>query len=185
MDIENEDIEEKNTKERKKVKNQRKNYTIKEIQVVLKKFKENNSVTETAKFFNLPRTTVSGWVQKEEVYFSTDKNLSSLRLKPCGRKLDSFEYDDLLLEFIKEGRSHDIAITSSEVISKAIEIIPGFKEKSYDSLHHWFKRFREKYSYSIRKVTKISQNLPKKYLENLRSYIMLCYKINYRKGNLC
>ena len=52
-----------------------------------------------------------------------------------------------------------------------MEIIPNFKDKSYDSLHHWFKRFGEKYSYSIRKVTKISQQLPKNHLEKLREYL--------------
>lgn len=60
MDIEKEELEEKKTKERKKVKNQRKNYTIKKILVILNKFKENKSVSETSKFFDLPLTTVSG-----------------------------------------------------------------------------------------------------------------------------
>lgn len=108
---------------------------------------------------------------RQEEYFSQNKTFSNLRHKPYGRKLDSFEYNYQILEFIREGRTHDISITSSEVISKAIEIVPGFKEKSYDSLHHYFKRFREKHSHSIRKVTKISQNLPKNYLENLRNYL--------------
>jgi len=31
------------------------------------------------------------------------------------------------VEFIKEGRASDLAITSSEVIFKAIQIIPEFK----------------------------------------------------------
>ena len=67
--------------ERNKVKNQRHNYTIKEIRIVLTKYKENNSVTETGKLFNIPRTTVSGWVQKQESYFSKVNNLSSLKHK--------------------------------------------------------------------------------------------------------
>lgn len=41
---------------------------------------------------------------------------------------------------------------------KPLELIHKFKVKSYDSLHHWFKRFREKYKYSIKKVAKISQS---------------------------
>ena len=48
-----------------------------------------------------------------------------------------------MLAFIKEARSHEIAITSTEVINKAIEIVPDFKEKSYNSMHNWFKRSRE------------------------------------------
>ena len=119
-------------------------------------------------------------VQKQDLYFSKENNLSSFKLKPVGRYLDSFEYDNLLLEFIKEGREHDIAITSSEIISKAMEIIPNFNDKSYDSLHHWFKCFREKYSYSIRKVTKISQQLPKNHLEKLREYLYDSIKLTIK-----
>ena len=130
MDIDEEESQKDFSRERNKVKNQRHNYKIKEIKVVLTKYRENKSVSETAKFFNIPRTTVSGWVQKQESYFSKENNLSSFKLKPVWRHIDSFEYDDLLLEFIKEGREHDIAITSSEVISKAMEIIPNFKDKS-------------------------------------------------------
>lgn len=72
MDIEKEELEEKETKERKKAKNQRKNYTIIEILIVLNNFKETKSVSDTAKFFDLPLISVSGWVQRQEDYFSTD-----------------------------------------------------------------------------------------------------------------
>ena len=129
MDINEKESQKVISGERNKVKNQRHNYTIKKIKVVLTKYKENKSVSETAKFFNIPIETVSEWVQKQESYFSIENNLSNFKLKPVGRHLDSFE----LLEFIKEVREHDIAIKISEVISKAIEIIPSFKDKSYDS----------------------------------------------------
>ena len=72
-----------------------------------------------------------------------------------------------------------MAITSSEVIYKAIEMIPGFKDKSYNSLHLWFKKFRTRYSYAIRKVTKVAQSLPKNVLENLRDYLYTELKDNY------
>ena len=96
---------------------------------------------------------------------------SESRFKGAGRKLDSDEYDEALINFIKEARENELAITSSELIFKAIELIPEFKDKSYDSLHHWFKRFREKYKYSLRKLTKISQTLPTNYLEEVRLFL--------------
>lgn len=43
---------------RQKVKNKRKNFTIKEIKVVLNYYNKNNSVRGTAKFFNIPHSTV-------------------------------------------------------------------------------------------------------------------------------
>ena len=52
-----------------------------------------------------------------------------LRLQPGGWKSESVEIDEVLNEYIKEVRSNDIAITSSEVIAKAIELKPDFKNK--------------------------------------------------------
>ena len=95
----------------------------------------------------------------------------NFREKGGGRKSDSIEYDKDLLYYIKEASANDIAITSSDVICKVIEIIPGFKDKTYDSLHHWFKRFRKRYSFSIRKVTKVAQQLPTYYLEDIREFL--------------
>ena len=103
----------------------------------------------------------------KDEYYSTRIKKTNYRLKPGGRKSDSQEYDDILVEFIKEGRASDLAITSSEVIFKAIQIIPEFKYKSYNSLHLWFKRFRTRNSYSIRRITKATQRLPKNVLENV------------------
>jgi len=76
-----------------------------------------------------------------------------------------------LLAFIKEAISYEIAIISSEVINKAIEIVPDFKENSYNSIPNWFKQFREKNSFSIRKANKLSQSLTKNYMKNIHKYI--------------
>ena len=55
-------------KERKKVKNIRKNYTIKEIKIVLDYYDKVKSIRETSRKFSIPFSTVQGWVQKEEFY---------------------------------------------------------------------------------------------------------------------
>ena len=52
------------------------------------------------------------------------------RLTGGGRKSDSFGYDEILVDFIMEGRENGISITSSEVIYKGIEWIPEFGNKS-------------------------------------------------------
>ena len=44
---------------------------------------------------------------KKDEYYTTIINNSNYRLKPAGRKSDSQEYDDILVEFIKEGRASD------------------------------------------------------------------------------
>ena len=54
MDIDEEESQKDFSRERNKVKNQRHNYTIKEIKIVLTKYKEIKSVSETAKFLIYP-----------------------------------------------------------------------------------------------------------------------------------
>ena len=170
--------DEDSIKIRKKVKNQRKNYTIYEIKVVLDYYNKNGNIRETARFFNIPKSTVSGWVQRKDEYISSIGKNDKCRLQPGDRKSESVEFDEVLNEYIKEARSNDIAITSSEVIAKAIELMPDFKNKTYNALHIWFKRFRKRYSYSIRKITKIAQNMPKYFMEDLRNYIYQAIKDN-------
>ena len=48
-------------------------------------------------------------------------------------------------------------------------------------MHNWFKRFREKYSNSIRKATKFSQTMPKNFLENISEYIFKAIKDNIKR----
>ena len=119
---------------------------------------------------------MAGWIKNKDLFQFNKFKQTDLKFKGGGRKSDSEEYDEIILNFIKEARAYDIAITSSEVIFKAIEVIPDFKNKTYDSLHHWFKRFGERYKFALRKVTKISQTLPKDYLEEIRTFLFNAIK---------
>jgi hypothetical protein len=169
-------LEQPNNDDSKEIKRKKK-YSIKEIQTIIKAYYKINSIRKTAKLFDVPISTLSGWVKKKNLYLAMKHNAVNYRFSGGGRKMDySKTYDDILLYFIKEGRAYDIAITSSEVICKAMELIPGFKDKKYDNLHHWFKRFRERYSYSIGKLTKTVQTLPKNFLEKLRSHLHTAVK---------
>ena len=142
--------EEQEFKIREKLKNKKKNYTIKEIKIVLNYYNKIGNIRGISTFFDIPKST--GWVNIKDEHMTAIVKSNKCRLKSGGRKTDSAEYDEILNEFIKEGRSHDIAITSSEVIAKALEIIPEFKNKSYDALIHWFNRFQIRYSHSFPKI---------------------------------
>ena len=62
------DLSEDFEKERKNVKNIRKNYSLGEIKTVIKFYDKIKSIRETSKIFNNPYYTVQGWIQKEELY---------------------------------------------------------------------------------------------------------------------
>ena len=70
----------------------------------------------------------------ESIKFNNLKQSES-RFKGAGRKLDSDEYKEALINFIKEERENEISITSSEIIFKTIELIPQFKDKIKDMIH--------------------------------------------------
>lgn len=50
---------------REKVKNKIKNYIIKEIKVVPNYYNKIDNIRGTVKFFDIPKSTISGWVQKK------------------------------------------------------------------------------------------------------------------------
>ena len=85
-----------------------------------------------------------GWIKNRKALENSTILKNKSRLSGAGRKSDSHGYDEILINYIKEGRENGISIISTEVICKAIEIIPNFDNKSYNSLHNWFKKFRER-----------------------------------------
>ena len=60
-----------------------------------------------------------------EIIKETNLKKTDYRIKGTGRKLESEEYDKAIINFIKETRENEVAITSSEVI----ELIPSFIKK--------------------------------------------------------
>ena len=178
-EMEEEDPKDDEILKRNEIKNQRTNYTINEKLKILKEFDKIKNQRELSRRYNIPLGTLAGWSKNRNALENSTILKNKSRLSGAGRKSDSHGYDEILINFIKEGRENVISITSTEVICKAIEIIPNFDNKSYNSLHNWFKKFREKNFYSIRKVTKIAQTLPKNFLEKIREYILNAQKDVY------
>ena len=71
--------------------------------------------------YGIPLWTLAGWIKNIQSLEKGNLLKAKCRLAGAGRKSDSFEYDEILVNFIKEGREHGIFITSSEVICKAIK----------------------------------------------------------------
>ena len=124
-----------------------------EKQIVIKNYEKSGNLRETARKFYISPGTLAGWIKNKTLFQLNKFKQTDLRFKGGGRKSDSEECNEIILNFIKGARANDIAITSSEIIFKAIEVIPDFNYKTYDSLHHRFKRFRKRYKFDLRKVT--------------------------------
>ena len=107
--------------------------------------------------------------------FSIGKS-NKYKLNPGDRKSDSVEYNKTLNEFIKEARSNDITITESDIIVIEKELMPDFKNKSYNSLYLLFKMFIKRHSYSIRKIIKITQFFAKIFFGRFKKLFISGYK---------
>ena len=60
-------------------------------------------------------------------------------------------------------RKLGIAINTANIIIKAIELFPDFKNKNYHSLLNWCYRFLKRNNYSIRQCTHVGQKLKNKF----------------------
>ena len=107
-----------------------------EKQIVIKNYEKSGNLRETARKFDISPGTLVGWIRNKTLFQLNKFKQTDLRFKGGGRKSDSEECNEIILNFIKEARANDIAITSSEIIFKAIEVILDFINKTYDSLHH-------------------------------------------------
>jgi len=57
-------------KERAKVKNKRNNFTLSEIRTFLNHYEKCGKLRETAKYFDIPPSTLTGWIKKKDEYYT-------------------------------------------------------------------------------------------------------------------
>jgi len=67
----NDDESSLDKKERDKVKNIKNNYTISKIQIVLIHYEKSGQLKETAKYFDIPPSTLASWIKKKDGYLSS------------------------------------------------------------------------------------------------------------------
>ena len=63
-------------KERNKAKNKRINFTISEIKTVLNYYEKCGHLRNTTEYFNIPTSTLVGWIKKNE-YLSDKRKISN------------------------------------------------------------------------------------------------------------
>ena len=81
------DIEEDFSKERAKAKNQRKNYTMSEKQIVIKNYEKSGNLRETARKFNISPGTLAGWIKNKDLFQLNKFNQTDLSFKGRWEKI--------------------------------------------------------------------------------------------------
>ena len=74
-------------------------------------------------------------------------------------------------------RKLGISINTANIIIKAIEIYPSFKEKKYKTLLSWCYRFLKRNNYSIRRTTHLGQELKANAKEEFVKFLNIIYSI--------
>ena len=94
------------------------------------------------------------WYIKKEV-----NKRDRYKIEPGGRHASTEDIEEKLLYWIQEMRKLGIAINTANIIIKAIELFPDFKNKNYHSLLNWCYRFLKRNNYSIRQSTHVGKEL--------------------------
>jgi hypothetical protein len=85
----------------------------------------------------------------------------------------TFEYDGIIASYIKELRSDNLPINTTDVILYAKEIVTKFKDRTLNSLRNWVSRFIKRMGICYRVITKTQTKLK----DNIFEYVNKYYSI--------
>ena len=74
-------------------------------------------------------------------------------------------------------RKLGIALNSTQIILKAIELFKDFEEKNYNALISWYYSFLKRNNYSIRHITHTGQKIKENSKNELIKFLNIIYKI--------
>ena len=83
-------------------------------------------------------------------------SLRKLTIHP-GAKAEAIEIETQLYDQVTEQLRAELAVSTLEIIDKALSIDPQFKNGSSPTLQNWVYRFTKRHSLSVRTRTRVSQ----------------------------
>ena len=161
---------------------QKLNRTHKTIEEKIKivRFAEQNSIHKAAEKYNVDRKNIRSW-KSQLPDLITQTNKSTKMIMHSGKKPETEEIDDEIIEWILMNRKLGIAVTSWEVIVKACSMKEELKKSSLSALQKWCYRLLVRYHLTFRAGTHVGQELPENYREKMFDFIKL--NETYRKNN--
>ena len=157
--------------------NKYKKYSI-DIKIkIINLIKGGNSLHSIEEKYGIDRHCIRDWLNNEEKLIIINNKTEKYRL-PGGGRLPEYQcIDEELCSYIDYLRAMGIAVSTNQIIVKAIELLPKLKEKSYHSLCNYCYRFLKRKKYSFRKVTRISQQLKNRPLDQLLEFLRINIRI--------
>ena len=162
--------------------NTRKQFTLQEKKEYIKKYEDiknknpKKGIRAIVAELNISYSSLREWIKQKPIILETKCKRNKYRLEGAGKIPNTIEIEEELIKWLEEQRRLEIGLTTNEIINKSLELYPENKNKSYSALHMWCFRFLKRYSYKIRAVTHIGQQLK----ENVENELHKFYEILYR-----
>jgi len=161
--------------------NTRKQFTPQEKKECIKKYEDiknknpKKGIRAIAAELNISYSSLREWIKQKPIILETKCKRNKYCLEGAGKIPSTIEIEEELIKGLEEQRRLEIGLTTNEIINKSLELYPENKNKSYSALHMWCFRFLKHYSYKIRAVTHIGQqlkeNVENNYINFMRYYI--------------
>ena len=157
--------------------NKYKKYSI-DIKIkIINLIRGGNSLHSVEEKYGIDRHCIRDWLNNEEKLIMVNNKTQKYRLPGGGRHPEYQCIDEELCSYIDYLRAMGIAVSTNQIIVKAIELLPILKEKSYHSLCNYCYRFLKRKKYSFRKVTRIAQQLKNRPLDQLLEFLLINIRI--------
>ena len=161
---------EKKTRDHKSVKEK--------IEIVQYAIQNSNRRAEDK--YGVGRQSIRDWRDKLPELLAISNKSHKSTLHP-GRKPETVDIENEIVEWILMNRSLGVSISSWEVIIKACSLKPELNQKSIGILKKWWYKFLKRHFLTFRAGTHIGQKLPDSYSEKMR--IFTKFNENLRKEN--
>jgi len=122
------------------------------------------SIHRLAKLTGVQRKTIRIWKINYN-FICEQENLNISRIKKQGRSYSFSDKEMELVGFIDKLREEKIAVTSTMIIAKMLQLKPELKNKSMRALQSMCYRILQKNNYSLRRASHLGQPLPSKSLD--------------------
>ena len=125
-----------------------KNYTV-EYKLKIIALTEKFSLHYIDKEYSISRHLIRNWVKNKSLLSASTHKKNTYKAFKTGGISSTFEFDGIIAAYIKELRSNNLPVNTTDVILYAKEIVPIFKDRSLISLRSWASIFIRRMGFGI------------------------------------
>ena len=116
-----------------------------------------NNVKATAREFKVWPSQIRKWrLAKDEIERQAAESPRKLTLHK-GRRPEYEDLEESVYEWIMEQRADELAVSTTDVIEKAVALLPNFKGNNENRRIYWVYDFLKRRNLSVRTRTRVSQ----------------------------